>query len=602
MALPLRLRARPGEPAHGALVRLAVRHREPDVRRFAALYGCRMADVLAGRGAGRIARLAGLDAAELMRHTPALDVPRRVVGLSGEQVLLNDWTTRRRRWCPECLREDRLRTESASSVACWHRAAWDVGSVASCPLHRLALVDLCPSCGSPQGWDGPSIDGCRCGADLALAPAARLQAACGAASDYAAGRLGLGPRRSVPLLDGLALKDVLAQLERLGECALLGHRALKPERSQEGARAAREAGMAVALAWPGAFLAVLDEVLAAARAARAARGMIGSYGWIYAKWAARPMPDGFADEVRGVLAGHARRNGVVPVGERLFGEPQTGTLTLRAVARLFGQGYAGTRRRLAATGMLPGAVRQGVGAPLELRAVSSLQASMSGELELADVGRRLGTARSQTRTIVIGGLLAPVAALPGARRFRASDVDALLERLRSHAPPALAELPDGVSSLPSACKAARVRILVACKAILAGQLPVRGTCSHVPGLRGILVTTADVGALRPVAGFSVEAAAAALHIHHEAVRWLVRSGVLACLPGKKGAAISPRALEAFQHRYVTGADIAVWMGTSSRHAAALLAEQGVASAFGPPLCRQLIYERAALEVAGLDAG
>ena len=62
--------------------------------------------------------------------------------------------------------------------------------------------------------------------------------------------------------------------------------------------------------------------------------------------------------------------------------------------------------------------------------------------------------------------------------------------------------------LLSACKAARVRILVACKAMLAGQLPVRGTCFHVPGLRGILVTTADVGALRPVAGFSVEAAVA----------------------------------------------------------------------------------------------
>lgn len=145
------------------------------------------------------------------------------------------------------------------------------------------------------------------------------------------------------MLDGLALKDVLAQLERLGECALLGHRALKPE-------------MAVALAWPGAFLAVLDEVLAAARAARAAQGMIGGYGWIYAKWAARPMPDGFGDEVRSVLAGHARRNGVVPLGERLFGEPQAGTLTLKAAARLFGQGYAGTRRRLAACG---GAARGG---------------------------------------------------------------------------------------------------------------------------------------------------------------------------------------------------------------------------------------------------
>lgn len=598
-ALPLRLRHREGEPGHGAMARLATRHREPDTYRFATVLGCPMGEVLAGRGVAHVASLAGIDPDLLRRDSPVLDVPRRNVVLSGETVLLNDWSIRRRCWCPACFSEDRME-HGGAPASCWHRSAWDVASVRSCPKHRIPLARSCPECGAAQDWRGPAVDRCRCGADLCRARAERLAPGYGAASDYVSGRLGLGRPMAVPLVDGLTLKDAVVQLERLGECAVTrGHISrLRPDGSRDPD--ARDRGLAVASEWPGSFDRMLDGMVTASRAAGAASGMIGTYGWVYLNWASRKLPDGFAGEVRGVMAAHARRNSVVAQEEPLFGEPPLLTMNITAAARLMGKGFEAASKELAAWGFARRGVRRGVAAPLDEDAVKGLASKLAGELGVMEVAGRLGLAKSQARAILDLGLVAPVATAGAKRRFAAAAVDAFLARLSSGAVPRAAS-GDGLVPLPQACKAARITVASACAAILRREISVVAICDAQVGLRGLLVRAADVrrSGKGEVAYMSVESASSLLRLHPDATRHLLRTGVLHRRNDGKSPAIRAESVRQFGRRYVAGADIAATSGLSTRTTTALLASSGVVPAFGPPACRQVIFERAAVRTSSL---
>ncbi len=81
-------------------------------------------------------------------------------------------------------------------------------------------------------------------------------------------------------------------------------------------------------------------------------------------------------------------------------------------------------------------------------------------------------------------------------------------------------------------KAKGVRLAAACGAVVAGNLRVAGIDAGAVGLRRLLVRPGDVGRLRPDRGLTMEEASAALGIHGDATRWLVRQGVLATIAGR----------------------------------------------------------------------
>ncbi len=606
MPLPLRLRTREGEPPHGALSRLAARHREPDVRAFAATVGCSHRSVLLGRQAGLVAALAGIDPAMLSRHAAVVDVPRRLVTLVGEHLLLNDWSTGRRRWCPACFVEDRIASAACGEpayAACWHRSCWDVRSVDSCAAHRIRLSDACRSCGTAQGWLGPALDMCRCGANLAAARNEALAGAEGGASAYASGRLGFSSAATIPLVDGLALKDALTIFERLGECALLGHRLQKTQGAMPGPGRARDGGVLVARSWPSSFVAVLDAVVSEGRSKGVGSGLIAAYGWIYSEWVTGHLPSSLADQVRGTLAEHAVHNGVVPCSEPLFGtaSPRPAT-TLTAAARTLGLGFGRARRILNTEGLMHPAVRRGVAAPLAADDVLAIRARLDGEVGIIEVGRRLGTSRTQVRAIVGAGLLAPACGT-AARRFPIAGVDELSARLEAGAP-ASAAPPSGASPLPRACKAKGVFLAIACGAILAGRLKVVWVDAGSAGLPRLLVRPGDVGRLRLDRGMTMEAASAALGIHGDATRYLVRRGVLRTMAGRGTINVDEASVRHFGKRYVPAAEIAMSVRRSPKATVAMLETAGVTKAFGPPECRQAFFVRvdAARFVASLTKG
>ena len=155
----------------------------------------------------------------------------------GSSCFSTTWSTKTRRWCGRCLREDRMAARldrQARHPGPWHRASWDIRSVAVCPTHDVALSDRCQACRRAQSFRGPALDRCPCGADLAETEAGttagaaerEIEDAGRITSCYIAGRLGLGPRTALPLVDAFPLKDAISTLERLGtmQCACLWNR------------------------------------------------------------------------------------------------------------------------------------------------------------------------------------------------------------------------------------------------------------------------------------------------------------------------------------------------------------------------------------------
>lgn len=601
MPLPLRLRTRLGEPPYGVILRLAARHREDHVPSFAASFGLSLRRLLAGHDSAKLAELAGVEAASLSWFTPRIDVRARSVDIAGERLLLNDWSTRRRRWCPACFAEDRASAPKENlrvEFACWHRALWDVWSVHSCPIHQQRLVEVCSRCGETQDWRGPAVDRCSCNADLATTETAF---ATSAADRYTAGRLGFIERTSLPLVDGLSLKEALPILERVGHGARAGYCRHKRRPTVDEAVRDRDLGAGIAAGWPESFETILDQVLAQSRATGAPAGMIGAYGWIYGEWAVGSLPDGFAQELRGTLQRHAVRHAVIAPDEPLFGAEATPSLNMKEAARLLGKGHAGVRRLLAAGGLIPAAARRGVSVPLAPEAVAELKARLDTLLDQGEVGARLGTAKGPTRAIIAEGLLVAVSGDGGPPRYRMADVERLLSLLRGDAQ-TYSETPPSLMPLPQACRAKGIPLAKACRAVVDGELAICGILTDQPGFKGLLVRPLDLHLRRPAAlGVSVEVAAEEIGIHHDAARWLVGQGELHRVGKGPRGGIDPASVARFRERYMPGAEVAQHLATSPRAAVAMLAKSGIHPAFGPPACRQVLFERVVV-AAYLAAG
>jgi hypothetical protein len=584
--LPLRLRTQIGEPAHGVLLRLAARHHDPDVGQFAADFGLSLKKILAGHGAEHLASIFRIDWPHLARFTPKIDVRSRTVELSGELLLLNDWSVRARRWCPLCLKDDRSIAMShgqALASAPWHRALWDIRSVGTCPIHNVYLLDSCPSCGTTQDFAGPSIDYCRCGGDLSGILPTR-----GASkfSSFVAERLGLMPPRPLSPVDGLNLKDAIPFLERLGQCARLGHLLRKPKLTAEERSLALETGIAVAEHWPTMFLKCLDRLLEEARAAGITSGAIESYGWVYQGWIAAPLQSEVANRLRPLLKAHATAHSVIAVRT----STESRTLNATQAARELGMGYTRARRLLASEGLLLQGSRPGLESAIAADRVAVLKAFLTSTLNSKEVAERLGTAKAQTRDILSLGFLIPIedSSLP---RYLTHDVEALLQRL-TNGLALRSRCPKQMLPLPQACRAKRIKIATALKAILDGSLIGRGRLSKETGLRQLLVQPSDLSSLRsPTSPMSVDAAAQRLGIHHEAVLNLVRIGVLGKHLGPKRNLIAESDVGRFERQYVPAAEVARCMGKSVHAIILELRARGFDPAFRPPSCRQVIFER-----------
>ncbi len=592
--LALRVPEMPGEPAHGTLMRLAARHRRPgDVAGFAADCGLSFRSVLRGGGADAVARLAGFDPLALGQRSPRVNAPGRTVDLGGQRIALGDWSTTNRRWCPHCLADDArlalgrgLPTERLAH----HRFWWDVKSVFGCAVHGVPLAQTCAACGRGPGWASP-VHRCPCGASLL--PAAEANGCRPSPADhYLAGRL-TGIRSGTSLVDALTYRDAVRALERLGLVATGRWSARKPRLVGSDAAASRDAGMALLADWRHGLACALDQVLAEGRARGGGPGLIGSYGWVYELWIGVLPDHEFGRTLKSALRDHAVANGVIPERERALGGGPGGPLVdLATATSALGMGHARARAILGRGGMLPGGIRRSVAFPIDGAGLTRLREALDRTTDAKGLRAILGVGKAQARRIVEAGLVSLAGDGPGATagRFEVAVAELFLRSLVKGVP-VRRKLPHGSAMLASACRSAGVPVEVACTGLREGDVRATGVAPGRPSLAAIMVRPADLRRLRKDDRLTVEEAAKALGIHHEAARSLRRLGLLGRVrPGRRS--LRRGEVDAFARRYMPASEAARLLGTSPKRATRLMADRQVTVAAGPPTCRQTFYLRA----------
>ncbi|AWN42621.1 hypothetical protein DK389_21580 [Methylobacterium durans] len=593
--LGLRVPEMTDEPAHGAMMRLAARHRRSgDTAGFAADCGLAFRAILRGGSAGEVACLAGFDPLALGLRSPLIDAARRTVELNGEFIALGDWSVTSRRWCPHCLADDaRLALDRGlpPERLAHHRYWWDVRSVSGCVAHGVPLARSCRACGRNPGWAGP-VDRCRCGASLSSAPELGGRPP-GPADRYLTERL-LGSRAQACLVDPLTYQEAVRALERLGIAAQGRWSSRKPRPSASEASAYRNAGMELIADWQNGLRQALDRILADGRSRGGRPGLIGSYGWVYELWIGGLPDNGFGRMLKRALREHAVANGVISGRERALGwAPGTPLVDLTAATSSLGMGHRRARGLLLRHGMLSGGIRRSVAFPIDGARLTHLRETLGRTTDAKGLRMILGVGKAQAGRIVDTGLIASAGIGTGGAepegRFEVAAAERFLRTLVVGAP-IRRSTPSGSAMLASACRSVGVPIEVACAGLQAGTLRATGVSPGRLSLATVMVRPADLRRLRKGDGLTVEEAAGQLGIHHEAARSLRRIGLLG--QGRAG----PRSLrrcdvDAFARRYMPASEAARLLGTSPRRASRIMAERGVAIAAGPPTCRQIFYLR-----------
>lgn len=562
-------------------LRLATRQHLPSLNALASMVNMTIGDILAGRSTAILAALAGFPKEKSSYVAISIDTATRTAMIGSEAVFINDFSLASRRWCSTCLREDielARRTGEPTSTAAWSRPAWDLRSVIACHRHLVALLETCPSCSRVQDWNGPAIDRCACGGYLAQVDGRPVPVDEVAWETFVTARLAGKP--GPPLLAPDPIRTLVPSIERVGFAANSEWTVSRMRASPSERAAARRTGMAVIANWPGAFHDALDRVCTGMGGDGRPRGLVGGYGWVHGEWAHLSPVTRIDTEVRSELRRHALHHEIVAEAEPMFGEALPHTISMTAAARVCGMSYPRARKILDAEGVIPGGVRRGVAFPLRPEAVAAAISSRPTPSLLIDASAMLGVGRSQTRRL--------------RAQFGTGHGDwsgDLLTRLREGA----TRRPIGISnfrSLPAACRSTGVALEDACGFVLQKSL---STFLDDQGTTGIYTLMVDTSQLRALgrSHLSIERAAKLLGIHHDAMRWLIRSGKMS----KTINGVCPTSLAKFDGQYIAAARLAARTSISLNKLAALLSHLGVRAAFGPPLCRQIIYERAEAERA-----
>lgn len=107
--------------------------------------------------ADALMRIAGITASQAQRLSMRCSERdnRATIGLCGQPVATYATSINHPKVCPLCL---------ARFGRC--EAFWELSLAVACPLHKIALVDICQGCGLRLHWRRSKIWQCSCGADL----------------------------------------------------------------------------------------------------------------------------------------------------------------------------------------------------------------------------------------------------------------------------------------------------------------------------------------------------------------------------------------------------------------------------------------------------
>lgn len=495
------------------------------------------------------------------------------------------------RACPACLAERHL----------W-RADWTLLAMPVCIAHCRALIDACPGCKQPLRWRNLRLAACRCGFDLSQAAAAPLR---GASRQFVEA-LGCG---ATPFAQ-LSPQDVSTVISVIGvgthsATKRRGRRSFTPTSLAECLAAFEKAADRLS-DWPERFELHLARTLPAARTRRPVSpsqcfpGLYRAFGRELAGLQFLFLKDALVDflERRWPFPLN-RRNGAVD-GARAEALPFSAARehlgvskqTLLELARVADISLSS---RSTPSGRRIRSVRKG-----DLRV---LQQARSDLISTRTAASDLGVSRPRVKELVDAGYLR-AHIHRGVLRIHRSGIEQMRERLQAKA----TIPPTGSSDLLRMSAALRVHVprgrfgeLVA--DLLTGTVALHRVASRDGAVfAGLAVSKSLLVRYRTEASASLltgPQVATALGVKQEVAYALLRNGMIRSSLRRVGtrrrALVSSGDLAHFEARYVSGAELADRVGSSSRSVTARLATFGVVPATGPGVdgCRQHFYRRCA---------
>lgn len=121
---PLIVHHKPDEPSYGLLTRTAVHNGTRLYPAIFARYGIKYRFGVHNIDPVEVAFSCHADPIGVVRASPV--AATKTVELLHQVLHRDHFSTVRRRWCPECLKED-----------AYHRAWWDIVAITCCPKHGI---------------------------------------------------------------------------------------------------------------------------------------------------------------------------------------------------------------------------------------------------------------------------------------------------------------------------------------------------------------------------------------------------------------------------------------------------------------------------------
>lgn len=526
---------RPGEPAHGYVVRLGAMSGIGSVAVLLNSHGLNGRDIQPAECL-EFALSFPISAKEQLIHATPVVSPTSVT-IMGQEIRRRHWQIGRRRFCTACLAESPH-----------HRAWWDMPAFARCPDHDLDVVDRDAS-GHPVPWWSASFTHSPTGTDLLRHGVPRRPVPRPSLESYILARLGVSGPPAVPLLDGLAtLGDVLDAVELVGRIALGGTLRSRPV---VGATkgfdlpTVTRAGYGVLARGADALVALLHEVAEARAASKPGSGKRAHFGWLGQVLCEER--GSHVEFLAGVMRKVAVERGHFSLATRdAWYAGEAGWVPVPTLAQELGL----TEERLRRVSETLGIHERQFGiARARYRSFSPEQAAvvrrtLASCLDRDGAADALGLPRDTFDALVCAGVITHFVRIGTGRdrdRFQPEDVATLAARLLHKVEPAT-DVPDGhlrLADLRRTCKTNPARSV---EAILKGYAVPRGRLGPTVGDLLVPDPRRDRGggmraaraALRTLAGLSRYQAATVLGCRVETVDGLIDGGHLRVCSGGRG--------------------------------------------------------------------
>ena len=599
-SLPIWIKSRPlDEPAYAFLARSLEANEVASPGSFYSTLGYR-AGGLTAIPIDTISKLTKHPIQELMDATPT--GRRDEMSVQGEILSFKQYTTKIRRWCPDCLCED-----------AYHRFIWDVRSVTCCPRHQVRLNALC-GCGEPVRWrtSFTALSHCGCELDDVDPPTDNPSEYEVRFAQYVSGRLNASGKIKDPVYDDLDLMTAIHSTESLGRFRLTPGSSIKSCIDAHGQALVVSAGYQVAHD-PDEYEALLDAVVKSGRVGGMANwGLMAAYGEFRQWITTLPEKSALKKRLHDGMLKHAKENGIVIHTSTVDGggkRVELDRLTLLEAAKICRVSHKRLKEVAVRLGFLEYEYGSGLPVNLTREQVREISVRLQDRITAKELAEQLGIERHAVERLRKEGLIKCFGEDVGL------DVKSQGSQVwNSYSPNVATKLialvasflkvsdAEDLSTISIAAKDTRVSVSRIIGYLSSGQLFVRSAHQSQHGLNQFLVSRSELRRLScndHEAGMTLRQAGRDLNFHHQTLWKMRERGLIEVTIFPGSYRISTEELERIRALYIVSNEI-IKKYDVPKHGVAvghLVDKLGVSPALKRPEFQQVVYFREDIDAA-----